>query len=127
MIFSNPAFRAKLNSATHLPIIIEIFKQILWLRLVKLRPVVILDAPLLFETKLNYLCSKVIVVSCKPDVQVMRLTKRDACSREDAEKAIASQMPLAIKERRADIVVDNNGSVALLEAEARVVFARLRE
>ena len=73
----------------------------------------VLDAPLLFETKiLEHLCHPIIVVSLSEEQeQHKRMLKRDAhVSEEEAWRRIKAQMPLKIKERKADIVVINDGT-----------------
>ena len=41
--------------------------------------------------------------------QVERLTKRDKCSRSQAEVKVKAQMPLHIKQDKSQIVIDNSG------------------
>lgn len=59
------------------------------------RHVMMIDAPLLYETKiLEYLCYPVVVVGCSQSVQINRLRGRDGYTEEEAKNRIASQMPL---------------------------------
>mmetsp|Transcript_35076 Transcript_35076/g.47904 ORF Transcript_35076/g.47904 Transcript_35076/m.47904 type:complete len:231 (+) Transcript_35076:90-782(+) len=74
-------------------------------------PVVILDVPLLIEAGMNRFCTKVIVVSVSEELQKERLIKRDNSEEEYADKQIASQLPLEVKRAKADIVIDNCGSI----------------
>lgn len=71
---------------------------------------VVLDIPLLFESKLMHFVEKILVVSVRPEVQMDRLMKRNTLSIEEAESRIASQIPVQEKEALADGVIDNNGS-----------------
>lgn len=74
------------------------FKQLVYNRLVLHKRLVILDAPLLFETALlEHFCYPTIVVACSVENELARLEKRDGLSREDAEKRIQSQMPLHVR------------------------------
>lgn len=52
-----------------------------------------------------------IVVWIDPETQLQRLMARDRTSAQDAQNRINSQMPLEIKRSKADIVIDNNGSL----------------
>ena len=73
----------------------------------------VLDAPLLFESKLlEYFCYPIIVVYCgnKHQEQLRRLMERNQLSEEDAMRKISSQMPITVKVRRADIAIDNSGT-----------------
>lgn len=60
---------------------------------------VVLDIPLLFESKLESLVDKIIVVSVTKDLQLERLMKRNQLTEEEAVSRIRSQMPLEEKQQ----------------------------
>jgi dephospho-CoA kinase len=66
---------------------------------------VVLDIPLLFETRGDKRVDTVVVVSAPHAIQVHRVALRRGMSRADVEAIIARQMPDAEKRRRADLVV----------------------
>ncbi|WP_017437240.1 dephospho-CoA kinase [Saccharococcus caldoxylosilyticus] len=72
---------------------------------------IVLDIPLLFESELTHLIDKVIVVYVDDEVQLERLMKRNGFSKEEALARIRSQMPLREKVKKADAVINNNGTV----------------
>lgn len=72
---------------------------------------VVLDIPLLLESKLTHLVDKIMVVYVDESVQLERLMKRNGFSSEEAIARIRSQMPLAEKVAYADAVIDNNGTI----------------
>ncbi|MBB5324520.1 dephospho-CoA kinase [Anoxybacillus tepidamans] len=72
---------------------------------------VVLDIPLLLESKLTHLVDKIMVVYVDESVQLERLMKRNGFSREEAIARIRSQMPLSEKIAYADAVIDNNGTI----------------
>ena len=78
---------------------------------------VILDIPLLFESKLTKLVDRTLLVYVNSEVQLERLMKRDNLSQEDALARISSQMPLYEKINLADAIIDNNGTFEELEAQ----------
>jgi dephospho-CoA kinase len=67
-------------------------------------------APLLIEAGIDDRVDEVWVVTVRPEIQVARLMARDGIDRTAAERIIASQMPLADKERRGAVVIDNSGT-----------------
>lgn len=74
---------------------------------------VVLDAPLLFESKiLEWFCYPIVVVSISDkNKQRDRLIARNKeLSKNQADSKINAQMPNAIKVAKADIVVQNNGT-----------------
>ncbi len=79
------------------------------------------DIPLLYETKGDLLCDRVVVVACSQEIQLQRLIARTGLTRADAVAMIASQMPLSQKISRADHLVWNNGPLSNLEAQAAIL------
>ena len=66
---------------------------------------VVLDIPLLFETKGDKRVDTIVVVSAPRAIQVYRVALRRGMSKVDVEAIIKRQMPDAEKRRRADLVV----------------------
>ncbi len=71
---------------------------------------VVLDIPLLFESKLTHFVEKILVVSVEPYVQMTRLMARNHLTEEEAAQRIASQIQVQEKEALADAVIHNNGT-----------------
>ena len=67
-------------------------------------------APLLIEAGATDRVDEIWVVTVRPEVQLARLMMRDNISREEAERIVATQMPLAEKEKQARLVIDNSGT-----------------
>lgn len=74
--------------------------------------IVILDIPLLFESKLSNMVDRTLLVYVERTVQLTRLMERNHLSEEEAEARIQSQMPLAEKIKLADTIINNNGQLA---------------
>lgn len=72
---------------------------------------VVLDIPLLFESKLTGLVEKIIVVYVDERTQLERLMSRNGFSEDEALSRIKSQMPLKEKVNLADEVIDNTGTI----------------
>ena len=72
---------------------------------------IFLDIPLLYESKLEYLCDKVIVVYLSLEDELKRLMERDQIDKEYAKLIIANQMSIETKKEKADIILDNSGSL----------------
>lgn len=72
------------------------------------KDLIFLDIPLLYESHLEYLCDKIIVVYLNEKTQIERLMKRDHIDEEYARTIIKNQMSTEIKKEKADIVLDNN-------------------
>src|SRR5690625_3271895 len=72
---------------------------------------VVLDIPLLFESKLTQLVDKIIVVYVNSDIQLQRIMERDGCSKKTALQRVKAQIPVSEKVKLADAVINNNGSM----------------
>ncbi|HEY0727262.1 MAG TPA: dephospho-CoA kinase [Pyrinomonadaceae bacterium] len=68
----------------------------------------VIDAALMIESGGYKRFDKLIVVHCRPEVQLERLMSRNGLSREDAEARINSQMPQAEKQKFADFLIDTS-------------------
>lgn len=66
---------------------------------------VVLDIPLLFETRGDKRVDTIVVVSAPRAIQIHRVSLRRRMSKADVEAIIARQMPDQDKRRRADLVV----------------------
>jgi dephospho-CoA kinase len=86
--------------------------------------IVVLDSPLLIETGAHRDCAVVVVVSADPQTQIDRLVAR-GMDEADARSRLASQMSTEEKVAFADMVIDNDGSLDELRAEADRVWDRL--
>jgi dephospho-CoA kinase len=74
------------------------------------RRIVVYMAPLLIEAGVTDRVDEIWVVTVRPDIQLERLMARDGIGTEEAGRIIASQMPLAEKERHGRVVIDNSGT-----------------
>jgi dephospho-CoA kinase len=74
----------------------------------------ILVIPLLFEANLENLVNQIWVISCSPQQQQQRLIERNNLTPEQAAARINSQLPIAEKIARADVVLDNSANLESL-------------
>jgi dephospho-CoA kinase len=86
---------------------------------------VVQDAALLIEVGGAAHVDRLVVVYAEPAAQRERLMRRDGLDAAEAERRIASQMPLAEKAKLAHYVIDNSDSPEETEAQVRAVHAAL--
>lgn len=110
IIFPNEQKRKVLNSIVH-PAVRQnmLRKQEQYLE--EGHKFVVLDIPLLFESKLTHLVDKIILVFVNEQTQLARLMARNNFTEVEANERIASQLPLREKLQWADQVIDNNGTI----------------
>lgn len=130
LVFQDPAARRRLNQAMHLPVLVSLIWQVsthhrtihyhtrtitpssaqLTLHWLRWHRIVVIDMPLLFETRADRYMSTTVVVSVPDDVQIARLMARDGATRAQAQARIDAQMPLRDKVSRAAVVIDNSST-----------------
>lgn len=125
-IFNDPEARSTLNSIIH-PLVGEETRRQLAAHDEAGAPLVVLDIPLLFETRRPgspsaYPLDRVAVVYAPREVQLARVMARDGLSREEATARVESQLPIEEKRRLADVVIDNSGSWEATERRVRELF-----
>ncbi|XP_039556765.1 dephospho-CoA kinase domain-containing protein isoform X2 [Passer montanus] len=127
IIFSQPEKRRLLNSITHPEILKEMLKQILKYFVLGYR-YVILDIPLLFETRgLTRFMKYTVLVYCDPQTQLARLMRRSGLGAAEAEARISSQLPLEEKRRWATHVIDNSGDWESTRRQVLQLHTRLED
>lgn len=70
-----------------------------------------MDLPLLFELEYDNWFDQIWLVDVTEETQLSRLMARNDLSQEEAEKRIAAQLSLKEKRKKADVLIDNNGSL----------------
>lgn len=116
IIFADETKKAWLNKLLH-PIIRE---QMLSMLAKAKGDYVLLEAPLLFENKLEVYCDYVIAVDIDERAQVLRTASRDSCSTEQIKAIISSQISREQRLQKADFVIDNS-SVSFQALETSVI------
>lgn len=125
IVFPDPAKRKRLEGITHPAIRGRFERMMADLERAGWDGILIWDAALLVESGGNKKMDRVVVVTTDPATQLRRLMARDGCTEEAARARTASQMPLAVKARYADYVIDNSGSREQTEARVREVYQSL--
>ncbi|HJY28953.1 MAG TPA: dephospho-CoA kinase [Pyrinomonadaceae bacterium] len=125
LIFADENRRQRLNHILH-PFIIARQDEILreWER-EDPKGIGIVDAALMIESGGYKRFDKLIVVHCRPEVQLERLMLRDKLSREEAERRINSQMPQEEKQKFADYLIDTSDGFDLTRARTVEVYNQL--
>lgn len=109
VIFSDKRAKLGLERATH-PLILKEMKRLIG----KLKGLVVVDVPLLFEKKLQKNFDATMVIACKPQKQLQRIIKRDGLNSKEARLRVKAQLSLDQKRKLADVTIDNDNDVNFL-------------
>lgn len=124
IVFADEGARQRLNALLH-PAIGRLAEERLAQLAASAAPLIVYEAPLLYEAGAEGRVDKVLVVTVSPKVQLERLCRRDRLDEEAASQRVAAQMPQADKVARADYLVDNSGSRAELEQRVERLWREL--
>ncbi|GIO69261.1 dephospho-CoA kinase [Paenibacillus cookii] len=117
IVFRDPTQRKALNDITHPAIRKEIRGRMDDLQREHPDKLVVVDIPLLYESGLEHMFERVMVVYAPEHVQLERLMRRNPLTAEEAAARIRSQMDIEEKKRKADIVIDNSGDAEETERQ----------
>jgi dephospho-CoA kinase len=118
IIFNDDEKRLKLNEIVHPAVRLEMKKQAA-AYISTGHNLVVMDIPLLFESKLTHMVEETWLVYTTPTIQLQRLMMRDDYTEKQALSRIQSQMPIDEKKLLADVVINNNGTKAELEGKIK--------
>jgi dephospho-CoA kinase len=126
-VFADEQKRLRLNSILHPLIIAAQDEQLHKWESQDPHGTAVVDAALMIESGGYRRFDKLIVVHCRPEVQLQRLMSRDGLSREQAEQRIASQMPQEEKKKFADFLIDTSDGFESGRQQTKKVFEQLRK
>jgi len=124
--FSGPEQRNLLNQILHPRIKAEMGRRAKEIGQEDPDAIVVIDAALIVETGDYKEMDALIVVTSTEEQQIDRLRERDGASEEEAQRILASQIPLEEKLRVADFVIRNEGSFEETRRRAKEVFQELK-
>jgi dephospho-CoA kinase len=118
IIFHNPSERNWVEGVIH-PYVVEKFLKAIALSSAQ---ILVLVIPLLFEAGITQLVTEIWVVTCSEQQQLTRLIQRNHLTLEQAQARINSQMPIAEKASRANVVLDNSSTLEALIIQIQAVM-----
>ena len=128
--FGNHIFRFPKQRKKYEEIILPYIKREIYENIDKLEKkkadFVIVDAPTLIENDLHKDMDYVILVWVDNNTQIQRVRSRDSLMIEDAINRINSQMPLDRKKDFANIVIENNDTLAKTKEQVDLLIEFLR-
>ena len=90
-------------------------------------PVVLIDAPVLFESGFDKFCTAVVCVTVSDELSVERIMKRDGLDRESAILRLKSQLSVEELRERSDFEIRNDTEKDVLIKRIKEVAEHLKE
>ena len=126
-IIRDRTMREKLNAITHPRIGAIVTDRIESCKRINDGMPVIVDIPLLYEVGWDRFFPDVILAYAPVFIQISRLIERDMIDRETAELAIAAQMSIEEKKKKAVYIIDNSGTLEKTRVQVVRLFEVLRK
>ena len=126
VVFADEAKRQLLNSILHPLIIAEQDARLRRWEEEDPSGVAVVDAALMIESGGYRRFAKLVVVHCRPEIQLRRLIERDKLSPDEAQRRIAAQMPQGEKLRYADFDIDTSDGFDATRRRTQEVFRELQ-
>jgi dephospho-CoA kinase len=125
IVFADPVARAELEAIVH-PAVGALRDAEERAARERGEAVVVADIPLLFEVGLADEFDVVVLVDAPEAVRLARMIADRGLAEDEARQMIAAQMRAELKRARADVVIENTGTLGDLQDRARDVWAELR-
>jgi dephospho-CoA kinase len=126
IVFADETKRRQLNSILHPFIIAAQDEQMRAWEKEDPQGIAVVDAALMIESGGYRRFEKLVVVHCRPEVQLERLMARDELSRADAEQRIGAQMAQEEKKTHADFLIDTSEGFDSTQRQTESLFHKLR-
>jgi len=126
IVFADSGRRQLLNSILHPYIIAEQDQRLREWEAEDPDGIGVVDAALMIESGGYKRFDKLIVVHCRPEVQLERLMLRNGLSREEAERRVSAQMDQEEKKKFADYLIDTSDGFDATRRQTQAVYHDLR-
>ena len=128
MIYHHNQKREQLNQSTFKHIYIALEEKIQQIFSSNEKAIIAIDAPLLFEAKLENICNFVIAVIVKDkELQIQRIVQRDWITREQAIERLQAQMSDEFYTSKSQYVIVNDGKIEAVEEQVKVILEAILE
>lgn len=125
LVFEDAGARARLESILH-PEIARLREAEEATLTARGEPLAVFEIPLLFEAGLEDAVDVIVLVDAPEADRIARIVATRGIDTEQARRMAAAQLAADEKRRRADIIINNAGTIAALEREAEEVWNELK-
>lgn len=109
-VFTDNRIKKELEEILH-PIVQRKIED-LYRRLHRVNKILVAEIPLLYETSMAIEYEVSVVVRVPREISILRVLNRDQLTEAEIVRVLDSQMPIELKARMADYVIDNSGTIA---------------
>jgi dephospho-CoA kinase len=122
LAFADDGLLTKLNAIVHPKVTEELRAVIAREKAGRTAPLIVVEAALIFEARIEDLFDYVIAVEASEPLRVERAAKRDGATQESILSRMRAQLAPDVIAERADFVVRNAGDLAGLRSQCAFLF-----
>lgn len=126
IVFGDEKARESLSAIVH-PEVQRLSAEAMQTHIAEGAGLILYDVPLLYENGLDKMMAEVIVVHVPPKIQRQRIRARDNLDEAEIEARIAAQDDLDEKAKKADYLIDNQGTREDTRRQVEALWAKLTE
>jgi len=119
IVFGKSELLKQLNSVVH-PIVLEDFKS--WIETHSTHKFLFMESAILFESGLNSIVDKVILIVASEAIRIARVVKRDGVTPEQVLARISHQLSDNEKIPRADFIIHSDDDKPLIDKMRNIIF-----
>lgn len=119
-VFSSPNFVIKINLIVHPAVKKEL--EFRMNELLKNNNIVFAEAALIYEADMEKMFDYIVLITANENLRMERKIANDNFTLEQFKKRELNQIPDIEKMKRADFIIDNNGSIKELDERAKLVL-----
>jgi dephospho-CoA kinase len=123
-VFADPEALKTLNALVHPLIVAELQARLEALRAAPRDTPIVVEAAIMMEAGWTFF-DEVWVVTVEPETAIDRVVRSRGLTRAEVERRIAAQIPNAERRRRADRVIENDGTPDALRAAVEAAWHAL--
>lgn len=119
IIFNDDEKRQELNSITFKYVVDEIKNKI---KLNSNKNIIVIDAPLLFESGLDKICDITLGVISNEDIKINRICLRDDLSIKQAKDRLKVQLSDEALKEKCNYIIENNDDIGCINKQLEEIF-----
>lgn len=124
LVFNDDSNRRQLESLLH-PLVKEAQEE-KFASATQETKALIIDAPLLFESGLDECCDAIVFVEVSPETRQKRVLQRRGWTTEEFNRRETAQLPLDMKQKKADYIVINEGDPENAQRQVEQILEDIR-
>lgn len=126
IVFDNPHLRISLENILHPLVFKRIEDEIKQIKVkrIPVEPIVVIEAPVIFERGYQNRFDKIITVFTDEETAIKRLVQK-GIPEDDIRRRLKSQFPIKMKIERSDFVIDNSRSLDFTKSQVIDIYRKI--